>query len=120
MCKLNLCAKNTPKDEGDYYVALFGDVPNSSGEFMSQIIDKKSQILYSYQCDDFRELTEKLYESIKLIGNDVRCVDNPEDFDNLLAKYFAQLINEYETDEVLLFMQIVGLYFSLKTIASSN
>ena len=74
----------------------------------------------SHHCDDFRELTEKLYESIKLLGNDVKCVDNPEDFDNLLAKHFAQLINEYETDDVIFFMQIVGLYFSLKTIASSN
>ena len=120
MCKLNLCAKNTPKDEGDYYVALFGDVPNSAGEFMSQILNEKSQILYSYQCDDFRELTEKLYESIKLLGNDVKCVDNLEDFDDLPTKYFAKLINEFGTDEVLIFLQIVDLYLSLKTIASSN
>lgn len=120
MCKLNLCAKNTPYEEGDYYIALFDNKPINDGEFMSQILDEKSQILYSYYCDDFKHLTKKFYESVNLLGNNVKCVDNPEDFDNLPTKYFAKLINEFGTAQVLIFLQIVDLDFSLKTIANSN
>lgn len=120
MYKLNLCAKAIPEDKGQYYVVLFDNEPNSSGECMSQIEDDKSQILYLYNCVDFGYLTEKLYERIKLLGNDVKCIDNPEELKDLPAKQFAQLINEYDTDDVLLFMKIVGLYVSLESIASSN
>jgi len=77
-------------------------------------------IIYSYKCEDFGFLTQKLYKRIKLLGKEVKCVDNPEDLIDLPAKQFVQLINEYDTDEVLLFMKIVGSYISLKTIASSN
>lgn len=120
MYKLNLCAKATPEDKGQFYVVFFDNEPNSSGECVSHIEDFKLLIIYSYNCEDFGLLTQKLYERIKLLGKDVKCVDNPEDLDDLPAKKFAQLINEYDTDEVLLFMKIVGSYLSLKAIASSN
>jgi hypothetical protein len=120
MFKLNLCAKATPEECGEYYVVLFDNEPNGLDECTSQIIDDKSQIVYSYNCEDFGFLTEKLYERIKLLGNDVKCVDNLEELKDLPAKQFAQLINEYDADEVLLFMKIIGSYISLKTIASSN
>lgn len=87
---------------------------------MSQIEDDTSQIVYSYNCEDFGFLTEKLYERIKLLGNNMKCVDIPEELEDLPAKQFAQLINEYDTDEVLLFMKLVGSYISLKSIAHSN
>ena len=100
MFKLNLCAKATPEEIGQYYVVLFDNELNGLGECMSQILDEKSLVVYSYKNEDFGYLTDKLFERIKLLGNVVKCVDKLKEQDDLPAKQFAQLINEYDNDEV--------------------